>query len=181
VADTLILPLAEELLTCLCAALTAEYAADPELIPAQCCLRAGDLLGEDIGIMYDECCAGLAYVNIENVYPTGSPGAAFPSPDTDAAFTGCGPTVWGATLTMAVMRCAPGGDANFPATCTNWEAAAALEMRDLKAMRAALCCFIDRHDPGDVAGGQSVRRGSEGGCLGRVMTIQVMTEGACGC
>lgn len=180
-ADLVAEPIADALLTCLCTALYDVHTAESGNRPGSCCLRAGDLIGEDIGYNYDECCSGLAYVNVGEFYPTGSSGAQFPNPETDVAFSGCGPVAWGLSLTMGVMRCAPMGSTSLPPTCDEWTAASRLQLLDAQAMRKALCCLVDSLDPGAVAGGRWVARGTEGGCLGGTMTVQVMVDAMCGC
>lgn len=137
-ADTVLLAAATDLLACLC----AELALNPDP-PANCCLRAGQLVIADVdgttGI--DKvCCPGLAYVRIGTVFPS----SEFPAVDTlPNKRGGCFPVAWAAELTMGVVRCIPGmGTAEGP-TCADWTLAATHDANDQDAMRRALCCWSE--------------------------------------
>jgi hypothetical protein len=173
-ADLIALPVAQLLLDCLCVALADEHAEGDA--PQFCCLRAGDNVAHDAGTELDLCCAGLAYVRIAGIFPTGATGAPFPSPETDTALTGCGPLAWGVSLQAGIMRCSPQGDERFPPTCDEWNEAARISAVDMKALRMAICCFLDSPtlDPGDVAIGTIVPNGPAGGCMEVSVGISVM-------
>jgi hypothetical protein len=70
VTDQTVLPVAQQLLACLCEALSTN--PNP---PAQCCLRVGDVVYADFNQYQDQCCDGLAYVRVVRIYPT----SEFPS------------------------------------------------------------------------------------------------------
>lgn len=175
-ADTLLFPEANKLLACLCEALVANSS---ELYPAplSCCLRAGEAVALEISTTQeDECCNGLAYVRIDNFYPTGGENAPFPSPSSDFALNACAPYAWGMVMEMGVYRCI-----NLPATCDTWNYVAQRQMLDAKSMRQALCCFMREHDPSSVSVTPWQAKGPEGGCIGGTMNVTVMVENCGSC
>jgi hypothetical protein len=175
--DTMLLPVAEELLACLCAALTENATVDfpaPEI----CCIRAGDEAIQDMDQYQDECCAGMAYVRIDGFYPTGGPTSPFPSPSSDFALNKCAPYAYGLQMEMGVFRCMNTGIL----TCDQWEYVAQRHMLDAKSMRKAICCFMAPRDQGDVAMGVWTPRGRDGGCIGATWNVTAMVINKCeGC
>jgi len=169
--DLLLLPVALELLDCLCTALNLQ--TNP---PAICCLRAGDSVTADIGVNYDECCSGLAYVRPAGFYMTGTQDGPFPSPSTDMALNACGVPAWGLRLEMGVMRCIK---TDGQISCADWTAATVQQLADAKAMRAAVCCMEQAHDPGDIALGAWAPVGPAGGCLGSTWVVSVQVSNVC--
>lgn len=175
--DTMFLPVAQNLLACLCFELNSR--PNP---PQICCLRGGEAVIQDAGILLDECCKGQAYVRIVGVSPTGHGGEApFPSPSTDFPVTGCGVPAWNLVLEVGVFRCAPTGSANLPATCAAWNTAVALQQQDMVAVKAAICCLIATLDPQSVAIGTWEPQGPDGGCLGSTWQITVEVDNCEGC
>ena len=134
--ETTLIPMANQLLTCLCDLL--DTYPNP---PANCCLRTGDLTIQDVdadSALDKVCCPGLAYVRIGNMYPS----STFPLPDTEPAKgNGCFPVSWAVELTLGVVRCVPGMGSNAGPSCTDWTAAAQTDANDMEAMRKALCCW----------------------------------------
>lgn len=135
-ADTVIAPLANGLLSCFDEAL----AANPNP-PAQVCLRAGDQILHDIDAQSGvdvTCCPGLGYVRLGLLVPS----MDFPAPDVRPYKPGgCGPSSWSLELFLGTVRCIPGmGDPSGPG-CADWTAVATQEMHDIDAMRQALCCW----------------------------------------
>jgi hypothetical protein len=169
--DLLLLPVALELLECLCTALNLE--TNP---PGICCLRAGDSVTADIGQYYDECCQGLAWVRPAGFYMTGTIESPFPSPSTDASINACGIPAWGLQLEMGVLRCVK---TQGLISCTEWNAAVIQQLADAKAMRKAVCCMEQLHDPGDVAVGAWTPVGPAGGCLGSTWAVSVQVSNIC--
>jgi hypothetical protein len=163
--DTLLLPYAQSLLSCLCAALS-EQANPPEI----CCLRAGDEIIQDFGQEFDECCNGQAYVRVVSFAPTGNPEAMFPAPSTDNAVTGCGVPAWALNLEMGVFRCI---DTDHQLSCTDWTNVAIQQMADAKAIRVALCCWLAELEPMSVQIKDWTPKGPEGGCIGGIMNVAV--------
>lgn len=135
-ADTVILPMANALLSCL----AAELALNPDP-PAEACLRAGDQVLHDVdaGTGFDKvCCPGLAYVRIGGMFPSSN----FPEPDSQPAKgNGCFPVGWAVELVMGVVRCIPGMGTSAGPTCADWTLVATRDANDLDAMRKALCCW----------------------------------------
>lgn len=171
--DQLLLPVAQELLSCLCTALT-ELTTPPGI----CCIRVGDEATQDMGQNFDECCEGMAYVRIDGFYPTGGPDSPFPSPSSDFALSKCAPYAWGLSMEMGVFRCMN----TEGVTCDEWGLVAAQQMADARAMRQALCCFMQPRDGGDVAVGTWTPKGPDGGCIGSIWQITAMVINRCeGC
>lgn len=133
-ADTTILPLAQQLLDCL--EIELELNDDP---PAEFCLRAGDLSIHDIDAetgLDKVCCPGLAYVRVGTVYPS----TEFPEPD--LRNDKCMSLSRVVELTMGVVRCVPGMGTAAGPTCADWELAALHDANDLDAMFKATCCWV---------------------------------------
>jgi hypothetical protein len=174
-ADTLLLPTAYELLACLCEALAIEA---PLPDGFSCCIRAGDETIQDMGVFYDECCSGMAYVRIDGFYPTGAPDAPFPSPSSDFALTKCAPYAWGLVMEMGVFRCMSAEQVS----CEEWQEVASQQMSDAKAMRAAICCFMGQRESGDISVGAWTPKGREGACIGGIWPVTAMIRNRCeGC
>lgn len=175
--DTLLYPIAQELLACLCTALEAN--ANEEFpAPGICCIRAGDSTIQDMDGITDECCTGMAYVRIDGFYPTGGPTSPFPSPSSDFALNKCAPYAWGLQMEIGVFRCMSTGI--LP--CEDWGYVALRQMNDAKAMRSAVCCFMRTRDQGDVAMGSWSPKGRDGGCIGGIMPVTAMVINRCaGC
>lgn len=155
------LDLADALLTCLVDAL----AQNPNP-PARACLRVGEEVRQDMSIYEDECCDGLAYVKINQVYPS----ATFPDILEDA--TNCAIDAWGVDLEMGVFRCAPTGEIAELATCEQWSAATSQVHFDAAAMRAAVACFRAQQTPGDeLLVRPWIPLGPAGGCTGGTQIV----------
>lgn len=172
-ADTLILPVAQQLLTCLCEALPLEMAANK--VPEQCCFRSGEIVSADASVYEDLCCSGLAWVRPVTMF---SSGEDFPNPDTAVVTNACGPYAWGLTLEMGVMRCAPTGTMSTIPTCTDWTDLNTDIFNDAKAMRRAICCLTAQFDPSSVAIGTWTPLPTSGGCAGSTwqVTVQIIND-----
>lgn len=175
-ADTLIYPVAQQLLECFCDALAVEYPEPDVGRPANCCIRVGESVSADADLYTDLCCEGLAWVRPVEIFAAA---ADFPAPDTSAVVTGCGMPAWGLVLELGVLRCAPTGDITEIPTCEDWTALAEYVMRDAKAMRAAICCLIPQFDASSVAIGQWQPLPTTGGCAGGSMNITVQIINDC--
>jgi hypothetical protein len=172
--DMLLLPEAVMLLDCLCTALNNQ--PNP---PETCCLRPGDTVIQDVGIpgfSDDDCCRGQAYVKISGFYMTGEASSPFPSPSTDAPISPCGIPAFGVQLEMGVFRCIR---TDRQPTCTEYTEAVIRQMADAKAMRCALTCFVEQHDPQTVAVGNWSPAGPDGGCLGSTWQVSVEVLNSC--
>lgn len=174
-ADTVILALANQLLTCL-----GDKLDDNPEPPLNVCLRAGDQVIQDVDPTTNTdkvCCPGLAYVRIGSMFPSSS----FPVPDTEPAKSGntCFPVAWGLELVMGVVRCVPGMASDSGPSCTDWTLAATRDANDLDAMRKALCCWGAQLPPGKLwlAGTSTVN--ITGDCIERLMPVTVSIPRCC--
>jgi hypothetical protein len=174
VSDTLILPMAELLLTCFCEALTVQHTAANR--PAHCCLRVGESVSADASPYEDLCCEGLAWVRIDSIFASND---EFPNPDTQVPVTGCGVSAWGVVLEMGVLRCAPTGSTTAVPTCSEWTALAVNVTNDARAMRDAICCLTAQLDPSSVAIGSWNPLPTTGGCAGGSWQISVQIANDC--
>jgi hypothetical protein len=173
-SDTLIFPVAQQLLDCLCAALPLDMAAAK--VPAHCAFRPGEIVSADASVYEDLCCEGLAWVRIADIYPSATD---FPAPDTLTVVTGCGPMGWGVALEMGVMRCAPTGSFETIPTDAEWLELQQDIMNDAAAMRRAMCCMIAQYDPSSIAIGSWQPLPTTGGCAGGLWSISVQLPNDC--
>lgn len=181
-ADTMIQPLAQDLLDCFCAALITEHGTTTMVnggtLPGECCFRVGELASMDASQFEDLCCSGLAWLRVADIFSTSTD---FPAPDTTVVWSGCGPMAWGVTFELGVMRCAPTGDISTIPTCDEWTALQVNVMKDAKAMRQAFCCLFAQLDPSSVAVGSWAPLPTTGGCAGGTwqVTVQVRNTECC--
>lgn len=161
VADPTITPQAMALLACY--EIEMKKVADP---PASVCLRTGEQVALLAAQNTDECCTGLAWVRVANVYPS----ANFPEPDSEPS--NCGPIQWAVVLELGAARCAPTADAYNVPTCEQWLNVSKAVLDDRAAMVRAVCCWAaDTTAPYLL--GQWLPWPTEGGCVGGTMTVTV--------
>jgi hypothetical protein len=115
-------------------------------------------------------------VKISGFYMTGESSSPFPSPSTDAPISPCGIPAFGVQLEMGVFRCIR---TDRQPTCTEYTEAVIRQMADAKAMRCALTCFVEQHDPQTVAVGNWSPAGPDGGCLGSTWQVSVEVLNSC--
>lgn len=180
-ADTLIQPVAEDLLLCFRNALLAEHGPTEMptgTMPSEVCARVGEVASMDASMFEDLCCSGLAWVRVADIF---SSATDFPTPDTLTVWSGCGPRAWGVVFELGVMRCAPTGDINTIPTCEEWTALQENVMKDAKAMRQAFCCIFRQFDAGSIALGSWVPLPTTGGCAGGTwqVTVQIINSECC--
>jgi len=181
-ADTMIQPVAQQLLDCFAAALITEHGlptmAEGGTRPGETCFRSGELASMDASVFEDLCCSGLAWVRVADIFSTSTD---FPTPDTLNVLMGCGAMAWGVVFELGVMRCAPTGSIETIPTCDEWTALQANLMADAKAMRAAFCCVFGEYDPGSIAIGSWVPLPTTGGCAGGTwqVTVQILNTECC--
>lgn len=173
--DTLILPLANALLTCL--QTTAGANPDP---PAEFCLRAGGPVIHDVdaqGSLDKVCCPGLGYVRLGRVYPSSD----FPDPDPRS--DRCLSLTRSLELFAGIVRCIPGMGTPEGPDCADWTAAAAHDADDIDALWRAICCWIDTDTFRRIKGRRFSIVGtdvvSEGDCIERFMTVLVEIPRCC--
>lgn len=162
--DTVALPVAQQLMQCLCQAVTM----NPK--PPQTCgfrpyINGAPLLGTTV----DECCKGLAFVYSAPAYPSRS---AFPAPEPGPVLCG---TTWAMQMQMGIWRCAPVGTLQAPPVQGDWDQLQVDLFNDFASLRDALCCFLALRQKKTVSldGWDVVNDGPEGGCIGTVMTLKV--------
>lgn len=173
--DTQVIPYADRLLDCLCAAL-ADSLGGPV---CRCCLRPGGGL-PPMDSCYCECGAtgggnGQASVQVSDYYPS----ARFPRRGIDVWDDNCNTITWVAELTMTVYRCVHVlAEDGTPPTCAELDADARKLASDRTAMMAAwACCDWRRAEPGgeeaSVVPQGWTPVGPLGGCAGGTFTVLV--------
>lgn len=166
-------PVALELLACF----TAQLQQLPSP-PANIQLRVGQETGPLIGPNVDECCAGLAWVRIANIYPSWD---SFPAADND--WLPCGPLAYAVVLEMGVAFCMPWSDSEDslesadPPSAADWATAFATQMVHQTLMRrTAACCFRPTQRR---AVGEWSPLPVEGGCTGGKLLVTVSVPAPC--
>lgn len=158
--DTVALPLAEQLLECLCEQLTLTSAGPV----CRCCITTGRPVVDCCDCTVGE---GQAWVRVVRVYPSGN---RFPVQAVDVQR--CPVTGLAVELEIGAVRCSRMlTDDGSPPTCEQQLADAEHVLDDAAAMRRALsCCFT-----GDkiLVINQWQSYGPEGGCVGGHMTVTV--------
>lgn len=129
------------------------------------CVRADDDMWAST--TDDECCKGVAWVNISTVF------AGFPEPEQAPA--GCWPPAWSVVLEMAAARCAPTPDEHHIPTCQQHTALMGNLLDDLAAMQCAIACF-GRVENTRYQVGQWLKRPIEGRCAGSSLSVTVAIE-----
>lgn len=166
---------ANQLLACLTTHVQTLPGGPPALIQMRTGAETGPLVGENV----DECCAGLAWVRIAEMYPSWN---SFPAPDSEAIPTG--PLGYAVVLEMGLAGCMPWGlsgdgfaNQQEPPSTADWAQGVALVDAQREAMRkTAFCCWD-----------ATVRRvlgpwhplPVEGGCTGGTMQVTVLTFAPC--
>lgn len=171
--DPIGMPVAQQLLACFTTQLN-ELASPPAKIQ----LRLGQETGPLIGANVDECCAGLAWVRIDSIYPSWD---SFPGPDN--TWLPCGPLAYAVVLEMGVAFCMPWSDSSDsfesidPPSTADWASAAATQMVHQTLMRrTAACCFLPTQRR---AVGTWSPLPVEGGCTGGKMLVTVSVPAPC--
>ena len=177
--DTLVLPYAERLLTCLCTALAETIGGTP----CQCALRPGDAPPPA-----DVCCVcesgqGQASVQITEIFPVLA--GKFPSRGGVAgALNNCASYEWAAELTMVVYRCVSVADENGFPSFDELMADTRKIADDAQAMRRALLC-CDWHNRPDDGETQPIVPSPwkaiqpQGGCAGGQQSVVVLLGSEC--
>lgn len=173
VVDPIATPVALELLSCF----TAKLNALPNP-PARIQMRVGTETGPLIGPNVDECCPGLAWVRVANVYPSWD---NFPAEDNTWLPTG--PLAYAVVLEMGMAFCMPWSDAEGsfddidPPSTQDWNAAFNTQMQHQTLMRqTAACCWRPTQRR---AVGQWESLAVEGGCTGGKLTVIVSVPAPC--
>lgn len=175
----LALAIGRKALECLCDAV-----ANLSPAPEHCRFQVGleGFAGFDQFI--NECCEGVAYVAMGDVYPSFT---SFPDADINRqAAQKCNFVSWAVEFRMGVITCAPTGTDTRPPTDAEWNAAALYDYAVANALRRAACCLRssftssliglalpdDLDDMSSVIGRQTVLAPS-GGCVERYVPVTV--------
>lgn len=159
--------MAEALLGCL-----QEQIALVEAPPAKVEHRPGQTVDALLSITDDECCSGLAWVRIAQVYPSAA--GAFPLQD-QTAENPCNPMSWAVELELGAVRCAPTPDAYSLPDGTEWAQVTNRMMQDAAAFRrAVICCFDDLDLPFLLGAWQPLP--VAGRCAGGTQLVTVAAE-----
>lgn len=160
-------PVAQPILDALLVCLENEVAKVPSP-PHSVCLRPGSQVALLVSQHHDECCEGLAWVRLAQIYPA----SEFPA--ADETVMKC-PTGWAVVVEIGVARCAPVGDENDLPSCDDWTAVTNHTTADAAALRRTLMRFraMDEHRFTQVVPGTWEPMNTEGGCVGGAMTLTV--------
>jgi len=171
-ADTLIIPLANSLLTCLDEQLDGSV--------AETCLRAGVTVIHDVdgGTSVDKvCCPGLGYVRVGRVYTS----TDFPEPD--VRNDKCLSLSRVLELAVGVVRCVPGMGTTAGPTCADWTAATIRDADDIDALFKTVCCWTQSAEFKKTRGRRWAVQESivdqQADCIERSMTILVELPRCC--
>lgn len=172
--DPIATPVANALLACLTTQMNHLPAP-----PARIQLRVGAETGPLIGPNVDECCAGLAWVRVADVYPSWD---SFPAPDN--TWLPCGPLAYAVVLEMGSAFCMPWSDSDDgfdnvdPPNTADWQTAFTTLMQHQTLMRrAAACCFPPTQRR---AVGEWAPLSVDGGCTGGTLRVTVSVMAPCG-
>lgn len=173
-ADTILAPLMDELILCLCDAL----AANPNPV-AECCLRVGPVIHDvDAETSIDKvCCPGLGFARLDTVFPSSD----WPSPDNRS--DKCLSLSRAVEITIGTVRCIPGMGTPAGPGCDDWEATAIQDFHDIDALFSAVCCFSNGAVFKSMRGRRYTIQGSQvlsqGGCVERTLTLLVEIGRCC--
>jgi Domain of unknown function (DUF4082) len=158
---------------CLCDAVA--LSTDP---PKHCRFQVGILGFAGIDLISDECCEGVAYVALGDIYPSSE---SFPEMNLVRQISGrCKIEAWAAEFRVGIIRCAPTGTNTQSPTDAAWNAAALLNYQDAQILRRMSCCVrTGIEDAGaeflgmNVIIGRQVQGPNGGGCVDRYVPITV--------
>lgn len=174
VADPLVMPLAQELLSCL-----DTEVAKVDNPPVYVSLRPGTVVDHLASTSHDECCEGLAWVRPGDFYPSSE---TFPVQDATPLKSELPARAWAVTLEMGSIRCAPTPDATTIPTSAQWHEVTQTVMDDAAAMRRAICCMIDADNRrrGRILPGRWQPIAVQGGCVGGILLVTLLGP-SCDC
>lgn len=168
-----VLEMYQQALLCLCAAVNVN--PNP---PQHCSARIGLEIPYDTGQFADQCCEGVAYIALGDMYLSTD---NFPDQDIIKQIRGsCYVPTWAVEFKLGIIRCAPAGQADGePPTDAQWTAAAYEGLLDAQALRRAACCFQawvlgqtgTLYDGMSVVINRQVQTTPQGGCVERYMTL----------
>lgn len=141
--------------------------------PDQCCLVAGRPA-------IAECCAGVAWVRMKNIYPT----STFPARSQKAER--CIHPVWAISIELGILRCAPETCGPLANPCCDAEFDAVVQLlADRDAMVRTLSCCLqgvpDAPQLDEIVFGSWDIHDATGGCIGSTMDATVRLLNSCAC
>jgi hypothetical protein len=162
--DKLLRPVAEQLLSCLC----AEALLNPS--PPQRCGFRPYINGTPLfGTLDDECCGGLAFLYVGPMRPV----TAGTTPDTLPV--NC-QLLYMVEMQIGIWRCAPIGDIQLaPDQIVDWDPLQLKLFDDRASLRGAVCCFVKARPVKtvQVSDISTINNGPEGMCIGSSVTLTV--------
>lgn len=148
-------------------------------IPRDVCRVSGTELAEDVDPLTsrDRCCDGLAWVRINDAYPSSD----FPVPDPIG--NKCWPVAWAQRYEVGILGCYPSDTPML--TCSQLNVMAEQDAARIQYLKRVACCFGDRLKANPrtrgrlwVVEGIAVQ-GPRGGCLSRVMSVLIQIPRCC--
>lgn len=167
--DRSVATIGADLLVCL-----ATEVAKVPTPPASVSLRTGVIVELLLSMSRDECCEGVAWLRLVQMYPSSS------FPDPDRTYSPCGPLQWAVVYELGVARCAPRPAANDLPSADQWNEVSLAVLDDAAAMRRAMCCWADSDPDRMYVPGLWTPLPTEGGCVGGTQQLTV-AAGACDC
>lgn len=168
--DKRALPVANQLLSCLCTAVLR----NPKP-PRECGFRVGETGDPLAGIQEDECCGGLAFLRLSRIYPSTN----IPNQNPDPIICSL---LWAAEFEMGIWRCVDVGTMMAPPTQQQWNEVNTDQLNDFASIRDALCCYYNwsqQTNQGPVVSIEewAPKGDPEGGCYGSSITISIQLVG----
>lgn len=169
---------------CLCSAV-----ALLESPPTHCRFQVGTEGFAGIDLVADECCEGVAYVAMGDMYPSWD---NFPDAEiVRQADDRCSLKAWAVDFKLGIIRCGPLGTDYSSPSDTEWNTKALLNIADAQALRRATCCirsgissitgYEPQFDGMSVVIGRQTTPTPQGGCMERnvMVTVQFMACEVC--
>lgn len=131
----------------------------------------GEVISGDT-VPADDCCAGLAWVRVANMYPTDGGFGQLAELRTE-------PPAWAIVIEAGVLRCAPQMAANGrPPSADAIAAAADRDREDRNALILAIVCDLPERLPGLAQLlGPWTPTGPDGDCQGGFIQTTILSEG----
>lgn len=145
--------------------------------PNNFCIIPGTEIAEDVDPLtgLDLCCDGLGWVRIGDPYPSSD----FPDPDPVASQ--CFPIKWAQPYEVGLLGCFPADTGAL--TCPQKNQLALEDAERLKILKQVVCCFKAwqvRNKPSWLFNvGLIAVQGPRGGCISRVMQLNVQLPNCC--
>lgn len=165
VDDTVMFPVLQRLVECLCAEL--EKAGGPDL--CYCGMMVGDQMPLELAKCGPGGCGGVAWIRPMQAFAS----TEFPQPDETPSCV----AVLAMPVEIGVARCYPRGDPKIAMDPQEMFAAARLYMSDMQAVRRAVrCCMADASFQGSHVMGTWEPIPASGGISGGTWTVIIRPE-----